>query len=429
MSVFLQPIFTKTFSTSAGGFAFNNIPQGFQDLVMELSWRTTATDTGNFTQVVLYCNNEPFPAANHSFTQLESNGTTAYSGREAGNFIRLGYAPSANATTNTFGSIKVTIPNYTSGTFKQVTSESVTENNSSAAESVKTSLISGLYKSTLPITSLNIDTGRTNAASVTVTLYGVVNQADTVLPSAPTIGTVTDQAGLLSVAFTPASNDKADSYKVTTNPTSNTAYGTGSPIAVPVSLGTSYTARVEAVNSLGATASSSSAAITTDNNYTSIASILLGSGWGTYTFTNIPQSYSHLQLRVMSRNAGTGISNPYLNFNLDSGNNYSFHWLLGNGSSPSTGNVINGTGSWISDSPGTSTTSNCWQVSITDILYYTSLSRFKTIRSIGGYDANGSGTVSIYSGVWNSLAPISTISFTLNGSFLPNSTLSIYGIS
>ena len=175
MAFSMLPIYSQKINTAAGvGYLqFTNIPQNFKELVIEISGRTNATDTGNFTQVVLYVNSEPYPATSHSFTQLEGNGSSAYSGRESGTFIRLGYFTSANATSGSFANIRARIPNYTSSNFKPVISESVTENNATGAESVKTSMIAGLYRGTAPVTSLVIDCGRLQSQNTTVTIYGM----------------------------------------------------------------------------------------------------------------------------------------------------------------------------------------------------------------------------------------------------------------
>lgn len=178
MAYAMVPIFTQTVpagNASATGVVFNNIPSGYTDLRVEISGRTATTDTGNFTQLVLYVNTEPYPASTHSYTHIEANSSTAYSGRETGAYIRVAYLPSANATSNTFGNVSVYIPNYSGTTFKQIISDSVTENNSGSSESVKTSLFAGLYRSNNVIRSLFFDTGRLMAGNSTFTLYGIKN--------------------------------------------------------------------------------------------------------------------------------------------------------------------------------------------------------------------------------------------------------------
>jgi hypothetical protein len=426
----MQPIFTKTFTSTSGGFYFNNIPQGFTDLVLKISWRTTATDTGNFTQAVIYCNGEPFPANTHSFTILEGNSSTSYSGREMGSFIRLGYVNSATSSANTFSNATITIPNYTSGNFKQVLVDAVTENNSSAAESVKTSLIAGMYRSSLPITSILLDTGRTNAVNTTVTLYGVSNVYDTNLPSAPTIGTVTDQAGFASIAFTPATNDRADSYVATSTPSGSTTYGASSPIVTPSALGTSYTYRVAAVNSLGTSQSGQSSGLTTDNSYASIATVTAPTGAiGNFLFTNIPQNYRHLQLRFMCRVAsGSAGDEAYLAFN-GATTEMMGHQMFGDGASTTSAGNQYTTVMFTTRVIGTGSTANAFSVGIIDILDYNNTSKGKTVKTVSGWDANGSGQVYLGSGAWSNLSPVTTLLFRSNSNFAQYSHAALYGIA
>jgi hypothetical protein len=51
--------------------------------------------------------------------------------------------------------------------------------------------------------------------------------------------------------------------------------------------------------------------------------------------TNYGSTYKHLQLRVVTRDTFTGGSGStvFIRYNADSGNNYAFHSLQGNGSS------------------------------------------------------------------------------------------------
>ena len=49
------------------------------------------------------------------------------------------------------------------------------------------------------------------------------------------------------------------------------------------------------------------------------------------TFSNIPQDYTHLQIRVMARSSDSTTRNLKGVFNSDTGANYSTHYLLGDG--------------------------------------------------------------------------------------------------
>ena len=74
------------------------------------------------------------------------------------------------------------------------------------------------------------------------------------------------------------------------------------------------------------------------NSYESIASVTVGSGGAANVeFTSISGSYTHLQIRGIARSleANTGVDVPYVTFNSDSGSNYSWHQVNGNGSTVS----------------------------------------------------------------------------------------------
>lgn len=164
---------------------------------------------------------------------------------------------------------------------------------------------------------------------------------------------------------------------------------------------------------------------------------LTASGTSQPKFTNIPQTYTHLQIRAYTRSAGA-VSNSSMGmqFNEDGGANYSFgwHYIYGSGASAVSGHG-GGTGyptSYIVNQPGTSTSSNIFASAVVDIFDYTNTSKNKTFKAIGGYDANGSGFVSIGSGLWLSTAAITAI--TINDStspYLPasNARYDLYGIT
>lgn len=426
MSVFLQPIYTQTVGTGAPSYiTFNNIPQGYQDLVIEISARSTATSWDNLRLAF----NGSF--SGYSQTSLYGDGSSVISERLLGGLI-LDYAggtlPNSNSTANVFGNTKITIPNYSGGTYKQVVSENASENNA-ANLYVRQSYGAGLWRSTDPITSLTVYVFAGFAQYSTVTLYGVVNQADTVAPTAPTIGTVVDQAGFLSVPFTPTSNDGADSYKVVTNPASNTVYGSSSPITVPVTVGTSYTAKVSAVNSLGSTDSATSGSITTYNSFSSIATYV---GTGNNIFTNIPQNYQHLRLHFVIRSSGSGGEFAYYRFNGDGGNNYTNHQINGDGASATSGNsALNNGYGYLGLIAKSTSLANAFTKGIVEILDYASTTKYKTVRVLVGDDFNGSGHVALYSGIWPSFAPITAFEFGSGSgaATVTGTQYSLYGIA
>lgn len=145
-----------------------------------------------------------------------------------------------------------------------------------------------------------------------------------------------------------------------------------------------------------------------------IASSVIGSGGGTPSFTNIPQTFTHLQLRVTIRGTRAGAPSDltYIRFNGDYGTTYSSHWINGSGSSiaSSGGNTFGFMYLGDSTLPDSTATANCFGSQVWDILDYTNTSKFKTVKMIAGWDANGSGYCALVSGLWRDTSAITTIS-------------------
>ena len=159
------------------------------------------------------------------------------------------------------------------------------------------------------------------------------------------------------------------------------------------------------------------------------------SGVSTITFSSIPQTYTHLQLRCNEVFTSGGYSTQ-LRFNSDTGSNYSFHALYTAGTTPSatagaTQTLIYINGWW----QGHSTVYP--YSSITDILDYTNTNKYKVTRTLGGFDVNGTNSeISISSGLWYKAGSgvtsdaVTTITLTINSSqnFAINSSYTLYGI-
>ena len=161
------------------------------------------------------------------------------------------------------------------------------------------------------------------------------------------------------------------------------------------------------------------------NSYESIATSIVGSGGSSsITFSSIPSTYAHLQLRQFIN--GTSSTNFKGQFNGDTGNNYAVHYLLGDGSGvdAGAGTSINYYANGLINS-----TSNTFAVSIVDILDYSSTSKNTTTRTLTGYDNNGSGLIILYSGLWLNTAAINSITiFPNTGTFNQYSSFALYGI-
>ena len=170
-----------------------------------------------------------------------------------------------------------------------------------------------------------------------------------------------------------------------------------------------------------------------DNNYMEpIATTVVGStAVGIITFNDIPQGYKHLQIRCMARsNRSASGEDTSLIINGDSSANYAWHYIYGDGTSATAAASTSTTNILTPSVPAASATSGIFGAMIIDILDYSNTNKYKTIRSLGGEDRNGSGDVELESGLWMSTNAITSISIfprVLN-SFVQYSRFSLYGI-
>jgi hypothetical protein len=168
------------------------------------------------------------------------------------------------------------------------------------------------------------------------------------------------------------------------------------------------------------------AAFVEPGDYESIATVTVGAGGtSSVTFSSIPSTYQHLQMRGIFRPIGA--SWIIANFNGDNAGNYSMHDLRGNGSSASGGVAIE---PYVYFILGGTTASNTFAAGVIDILDYANTNKFKTLRSLSGIDTNGGGNIDLTSGSWRNTAAISSIVLTLNsGTNIPEySQFALYGI-
>lgn len=153
------------------------------------------------------------------------------------------------------------------------------------------------------------------------------------------------------------------------------------------------------------------------------------------TFSNIPSTYTHLQLRTFAKSNNSN-SNDFggmnTTFNSDTSNSYTFHFTYGVGS-----------GSPVSSNSGATATSSIvmgftnsnnypastFSLNVIDIMDYKNTNKYKTVKVVGGVDGNGAGTSWLTSGAYNKTNAISSITITpWSGSFMQFSSFALYGI-
>jgi hypothetical protein len=171
--------------------------------------------------------------------------------------------------------------------------------------------------------------------------------------------------------------------------------------------------------------------ILSNTSYESIATESLSSAQSTVIFSSIPSTYTHLQIRGIARvsNSGTvGNDNVTAQFNSDTGSNYDYHFLLGNGSSPLAGYGINQTVMLCGKPSNASATVGVFGSFVIDILDYANTNKYKTVRVLTGVDNNGSGMIFFNSNLWRNTNAITSISFIYAQNFAQYSHFALYGI-
>lgn len=169
-------------------------------------------------------------------------------------------------------------------------------------------------------------------------------------------------------------------------------------------------------------------------SYDSLATVTVPSGGlASITFAGIPAGYRDLQLRSIARGTQSGaFTNMTLrvgNGSIDSGSNYTYHRLFGDGSSATADGAANQTSGLIGIT-GTGASANTYYTSVIDFVDFQSTNKFKTIKSLDGYDNNGSGFVFLQSFLWRSTSAITNIEIALGGgqNITTNSQFSLYGV-
>ena len=168
--------------------------------------------------------------------------------------------------------------------------------------------------------------------------------------------------------------------------------------------------------------------------YESISTVTVGGGGSsTITFSSIPSTYTHLQIRGIWKNNTAATDVAYVELKVNgSSSGYSYHNVRGDGSTTTAG----GAGSLDRTYPALSLPSNnasyanMFGTGIIDILDYANTNKYKTIRTLFGFDGNGSGRVGLGSGSWQNTSAITSIELKDQnaGNFVQYSSFALYGI-
>ena len=155
-----------------------------------------------------------------------------------------------------------------------------------------------------------------------------------------------------------------------------------------------------------------------------IATTTLSSAASTITFSSIPNTYTDLILVVnLSYTAGGA---TLMRFNSDTGSNYSYTYIYGDGTSAASGRGVDRTSIVVDLASGFDTTQ--FAMFKANIFSYAG-STNKTVLLENSNDKNGSGSVERSVRLWRNTNAITSISLTHSAStFTAGTTATLYGI-
>ena len=123
-----------------------------------------------------------------------------------------------------------------------------------------------------------------------------------------------------------------------------------------------------------------------------------------------------------------------IQFNSDTGSNYAYHGLTGDGASAGSGGSTSVTNIICGFLPRANQLANSFGIQVIDILDYANTNKNKTVRILTGMDYNGlsntlPGQINLRSGVWLNTNAITSITLKSEANNLTQySQLALYGI-
>jgi len=166
-----QLINSSVLTSSQASITFSAIPSTYTDLVLRWSSRADNASAANVNWIELNSDT----SSNYSFTYIQGGGSAGVSSARGSSELALygGRQDAANATSNTFGSAEMYIPNYTASVNKPVSMDSTTEDISTEAFRMATAT---LWRNAATITSIRIRPnagGQNFVSGSSFYLYGI----------------------------------------------------------------------------------------------------------------------------------------------------------------------------------------------------------------------------------------------------------------
>ena len=147
-------------------------------------------------------------------------------------------------------------------------------------------------------------------------------------------------------------------------------------------------------------------------------------GLGSYT------DYKHLQIRIVARSDRPSFNDDPIKmvFNADTGANYAWHRILGNGSTVTSSAAPSNSSLEMISVPAATSATDSFGASVIDILDFSDSSKNTTSRALTGMT---DGTfITLTSGLYNNTLPVTSIRLTTTtaNNYVAGSRFSLYGL-
>jgi len=161
------------------------------------------------------------------------------------------------------------------------------------------------------------------------------------------------------------------------------------------------------------------------STYTPISTTTLGSAQSSVTFSSFS---GYTDLVIVCANLKNAVQQtPFMQFNSDTGTNYSSTWILGNGSSASSSRLSNSSSGILIGDYNIGMSSTVPSTAIIQIQNYSNTTTYKS--TLGRYNLT---TTEVYAiaGLWRSTSAITSIALNAGGSsnWSSGATFTLYGI-
>ena len=158
---------------------------------------------------------------------------------------------------------------------------------------------------------------------------------------------------------------------------------------------------------------------------------VLSSAASSVTFSSLGSysDYKHLRVRYVTRSSRVDTdSSIRLRLNSDTGSNYAWHRVSGNGSTVASPSSVSDSYALLGFMAANSATANAFAAGSLDLLDFSNSSKNTTIRNLVGNNA-GINHIALYSGLWVNAAAVTSIEiYDGHSTFTAGSRFSLYGV-